>query len=275
MSSIYNLLSLLISILFFLIHHSLAIDDYFRECEPRVCGTNTITYPFYIRGEHKSFCGLRDFEVTCNSLNHTIINVSGDEYAILKILYQNQSMNVINNAFLNLSYNCDAPIHNFTLDDKRFEFSCNKSEIYMLHNCNMEARKSIRKYNEFSCVYGNKFKSELLIYAQQMNWRTFSGKCEKVVAVPYEGRAFDDIVDVLKSGFQLKWKAANCSECSNSGGRCGYRNETSSEMQCFCPRGVYARTCASETLNMFLLLSMSFFSHYHIVLVYMLPFLVL
>jgi hypothetical protein len=46
--------------------------------------------------------------------------------------------------------------------------------------------------------------------------------------------------EILKTGFLLTWSAPNCSNCENSGGRCGFDN---SEFVCFCLDGDHHKTC--------------------------------
>ncbi|XP_021749551.1 LEAF RUST 10 DISEASE-RESISTANCE LOCUS RECEPTOR-LIKE PROTEIN KINASE-like 1.2 isoform X2 [Chenopodium quinoa] len=247
MNLFYKLSSLFISILSFLMYRSLALDHYFKDCKPIVCGSITISYPFYILGLQKSYCGQQGFEVTCNSKSHLIINLSNDTYAIQEISYEYQSMNILNTAFIDASFNCTLGIHSFTLDENRFKFACIHSEVFLLQDCNNKVKSSIGEYKEESCISNNKSSGNLIgIYAQGRNLSQFAGKCKKVVSVPYEGRNLTDIDGAIRNGVQLKWNATSCVECAKSGGRCGYHYETSLQMQCFCPHGVYPHKCPKK-----------------------------
>ncbi|XP_021763265.1 LEAF RUST 10 DISEASE-RESISTANCE LOCUS RECEPTOR-LIKE PROTEIN KINASE-like 1.2 [Chenopodium quinoa] len=241
MNRFYKLSSLFISILSFLTYRSLALDHYYKDCTPRVCGSISISYPFYISGLQKPICGQQGFEVTCNSKTHLIINLSNDTYAIQGIFYEFQSMHILNTAFIDATFNCTLGLHSFTLDENRFKFACTHSEVFLLQDCNNKVKNSIGEYKEESCIFNNKSRGNLIgIYAQGRNLSQFAGKCKKVVSVPYEGKNVTDIDGALRMGVQLKWNATNCRECAKSGGRCGYHNETSLQMQCFCPYGVHS-----------------------------------
>lgn len=67
----------------------------------------------------------------------------------------------------------------------------------------------------------------------------------------YQGLDFTEINSMLRIGIEMNWIARNCRECADSGGRCGYNNESSSNMQCFCAHGPYPPTCPSESLLCF------------------------
>ncbi|XP_056696550.1 LEAF RUST 10 DISEASE-RESISTANCEUS RECEPTOR-LIKE PROTEIN KINASE-like 1.2 isoform X2 [Spinacia oleracea] len=250
MGLINKLINLSISISPFFILCSLALDQYFQDCEPRECGSNTITYPFYIPGLQKSFCGHWGFEVTCNSKNQTIINLSNNTYAVQEILYGFQSLHIVNTAFIDSSFNCAPDIHNFTLDKKMFQFSF-PGEAFLLQDCTEDFKKSLGQYKEASCVSGNKSVDLLAINAEHMNLSKFVGNCERFVSVPYdkERKNDTDIDGAIRKGFQLNWVVSNCSICAESGGRCGYHIETSSQMQCFCPHGAYPHTCPKKGLS--------------------------
>uniref|UniRef100_A0A803KUX3 non-specific serine/threonine protein kinase n=1 Tax=Chenopodium quinoa TaxID=63459 RepID=A0A803KUX3_CHEQI len=192
-------------------------------------------------GLQKPICGQQGFEVTCNSKTHLIINLSNDTYAIQGIFYEFQSMHILNTAFIDATFNCTLGLHSFTLDENRFKFACTHSEVFLLQDCNNKVKNSIGEYKEESCIFNNKSRGNLIgIYAQGRNLSQFAGKCKKVVSVPYEGKNVTDIDGALRMGVQLKWNATNCRECAKSGGRCGYHNETSLQMQCFCPYGVHS-----------------------------------
>ena len=128
---------------FFLPYISLALNP-FHACKPKKCGELSISYPFYIEDQQEPFCGYQGFQVTCNSKNETVINLSDDTYFVEDIFYGNQSVHIVNTAFLDDAFNCSPVIHNLTLEG-RFKFAFNHSEVIFLQNCTKDAEKSLAK----------------------------------------------------------------------------------------------------------------------------------
>ncbi|KAJ6718808.1 hypothetical protein OIU79_006634 [Salix purpurea] len=73
-----------------------------------------------------------------------------------------------------------------------------------------------------------------------------SEKCGAGVVAPvdvYRGENVS-IGKMLERGFVMDWVASNCSECEESGGRCGF-NITTYHFRCFCPDRPHGRLCKS------------------------------
>ena len=249
------------TLFFFLPYLSLALNP-FHACTPKKCGDLLISYPFYIEDQQEPFCGYQGFQVACNSENETIINLSDDTYVIKDIFYGNQSVHIVNTAFLDDAFNCSPVIHNLTLEG-RFEFAFNHSEVIFLQNCTNDVEKSLAQFIEFSCVVGEGRRQVLAAYKSDSSFRDLAGKCGRVILVPYEQQGGSDIEGVLRKGLLLQWIAANCSnDCLQSGGRCVY-NSTASQAQCFCLYGASDKCHTSESLSLLplsgLLISSSLF----------------
>ncbi|KAH0675019.1 hypothetical protein KY285_022820 [Solanum tuberosum] len=72
--------------------------------------------------------------------------------------------------------------------------------------------------------------------------------CEKHVMAPVEmlgdegsNRDVNYLV-LLRRGFRLKWTAANCSECAESRGHCGF-DVNNYQFKCFCTDRPHALSC--------------------------------
>ena len=152
-------------VLLFLPNVSPALDPLLQACEPKKSGGRIISYAFHIEGHQQSFCGYPGYQVTCGTNNYTIINHSNDTYAISEISYFNQTLVVINTIFLQTNFNCSPAFHNFTLDNLRFQFASNDSEVFFLQNCCTEAQRSLTQYTQFSCRPGDEHKQVLAAYA--------------------------------------------------------------------------------------------------------------
>uniref|UniRef100_A0A2N9ETB2 Protein kinase domain-containing protein n=1 Tax=Fagus sylvatica TaxID=28930 RepID=A0A2N9ETB2_FAGSY len=71
-----------------------------------------------------------------------------------------------------------------------------------------------------------------------------SKECRSEVMAPVEAyrNGSDGIIEVLRIGFLLKWKASNCNICEESGGWCGFDFSTYSP-RCFCPDRPHGLRC--------------------------------
>ncbi|CAA6665305.1 unnamed protein product [Spirodela intermedia] len=67
-------------------------------------------------------------------------------------------------------------------------------------------------YVPINCRNGSKGLS--FVGRDQVN----ASACKSVISFPI----YNDALDILKPGFLLRWRAVNCSECLESGGRCRY-----------------------------------------------------
>ncbi|KAJ8445310.1 hypothetical protein Cgig2_010668 [Carnegiea gigantea] len=219
-----------------ILHICSSSDPYFNTCFSAKCGDVKITYPFYTANQQKLHCGYPGFEVSCQNGSSPYLNISGSNYVIKKIWYENQTFEVVNSIFLpsaTQTPNCSGSIRNMTLDSSLFNFAASHNELILLVNC---PQNSSTKYKQYMVNCG--------ALAMEENDPEFEGlkhKCDRVVLVPYEGEK-ESFTEVLRRGVALRWVANNCSDCAHSGGQCGY-NQTSSAFQCYCSDGSYSHQC--------------------------------
>ncbi|XP_042020110.1 LEAF RUST 10 DISEASE-RESISTANCE LOCUS RECEPTOR-LIKE PROTEIN KINASE-like 1.2 isoform X2 [Salvia splendens] len=68
-------------------------------------------------------------------------------------------------------------------------------------------------------------------------------RCGRNTVAAVEGGG--EVVEVLRRGFVMKWRASECGACERSGGRCGF-NETTYLFRCFCPNRPRYWLCRSD-----------------------------
>ncbi|GAB4828867.1 hypothetical protein Ancab_018527 [Ancistrocladus abbreviatus] len=243
--SLVNIVGLLSLLIFFLLpHYSLSLakpDQYYEDCAPQMCGNVNVSYPFYIEGQQKEYCGFLGFQLHCQN-NTPLLNLSGNIYAIEHISYGSQSVQIINSAFLGSDFNCInvTSIHNFTLDGSQFNFP-DKSLLYLLSNCPGLKGNQI----PFPCR-GGKGNYTIVAAGHEGDLKDVGVKCETAITVPfdqsYAAAKPHDVIGLLKRGISVVWRADNCTRCTNSGGRCGY-NSYDSEFRCFCTDRPHTVAC--------------------------------
>ncbi|KAE8124900.1 hypothetical protein FH972_019743 [Carpinus fangiana] len=221
-----------------LANHALSVNQKFQDCAPHACGKGpNISYPFWIRNEQESICGYPSFDITCNEQN-PVLKISNDEYIIKDIFYSNHSLLVANAAAYRDA--CPTPLHNVSLDRTLFSLGMYLSNFFIVYNCT-----SLPQYPtyELDCASSDTLHSFAFSHEEAS-----SETCQSLVDVPVDMRfgvnstslSQMNYTEILKTGFLLDWTAPNCSNCEQSGGRCGFDN---SEFVCFCQDRAHHKTC--------------------------------
>ena len=239
-----------------------AVDPNFQTCGvPQNCGDGqNIKFPFYIQDKQKPLCGHPGFNLSCNKNGQPIINISRSNYIIQKLFYQNQTIRVSNPAFPYSNSNCIPLISNISLPNDRFELAPNQTNLFLFYNCNSSLHESLPSHFYSACDGKNESSSVLALSKNDRKQLSYVSKeCRSEVMAPVEAyrNGSDGIIEVLRIGFLLKWKASNCNICEESGGWCGFNYSTYSP-KCFCPDSPHALRC-NFTPGQFLSLEFSLF----------------
>ncbi|PON86967.1 Wall-associated receptor kinase, partial [Trema orientale] len=259
------LLSNLIPTLVFLYLNSVsdylvgAADPYFETCTvPRSCGNQTISFPFYIQGEQEPYCGYPGFNLSCDPNGRSILNLSGQNYVVRQIFYQNQSLLVSTAAFSDPrdERECVPPVRNFT-PSPDFELPANQASVVLLYNCRSSSLGAALSKYRIGCSAVNDSNSVLAFYENDRDGLANASRTcgtERVLAkaaVAAEEVGYRDgssvnggavMREVLRRGFMLNWIASDCSRCESTKGRCGF-NWDSHLFQCYCPDRPHAARC--------------------------------
>ncbi|KAL5227087.1 hypothetical protein ABZP36_015352, partial [Zizania latifolia] len=241
------------------------------------CGIVSISYPFYLSSETKdlngynnSYCGYPGMAIECDD-DKPMLQLDGHKYMVKNISYGNDSYGNVSLAdpvVLEDTSSCPKVDHNVTIllpswlyfpamsvDFLVFFLDCSFTppmeppDIYQYQlTCgSLGARLSFvlpkDKVPDYNRYYGN-----------------LSQVCSKIIEVPVlsytdnssEDSAWrsDEYGRVLRQGFQLAWnesrRLANCTQCEQSYGRCGY-NQEGEFIGCLCPDGrVHSRNCSDS-----------------------------
>ncbi|XP_058769034.1 LEAF RUST 10 DISEASE-RESISTANCE LOCUS RECEPTOR-LIKE PROTEIN KINASE-like 2.4 [Vicia villosa] len=225
-----------------------AVDPYFEACEPKTCGNQTISYPFYIKGTQQPFCGYPGFGLTCdNTIGLPILNLSNTFYTINQIFYQNHSLRVSNPMFsrtdtkkgcLSLS-----PTQNPSFPNNTFYLAHDQTEVRLFFGCDSWKLPRTLQRNKIGCSAGNKTSLVVALYGDDKNASFVSKNCrDEVVYTWVENGVKGSIQEALRNGFRLNWIANDCRECNSTGGRCGFDADAYS-FRCYCADRVHARKC--------------------------------
>ncbi|PQQ01020.1 LEAF RUST 10 DISEASE-RESISTANCE LOCUS RECEPTOR-LIKE PROTEIN KINASE-like 1.2 isoform X2 [Prunus yedoensis var. nudiflora] len=196
-------LCILILMFLLLTEASFALDFYYQHCSvPVSCGRLDISYPFYIQGKQESFCGYPGFQLSCHGDGedaYPLLQLSGNNYTIHNIDYQNKSL-LVSNSLLSgylSSTACNdniSSLHNLTFPNDQYKLASNQADFFLLYNCNSSVVESFPKY-KVGCFDQptNKTRSNTSVLALPRDEYPKFGtveadKCGGEVVVAYAGR---------------------------------------------------------------------------------------
>lgn len=215
----------------------------YEACLPANCGKGpNISFPFHVKGLQESYCGYPGLELSCSDEFPVLRLSEDDEYVVHDITYKNKSFRAFNAAVLRLNGgNCVPRLRNVTLVEVLQLRYVNETRLRLFYGCRNLSVDLSRLLRE-GC--GDRIKGSLALYDGDANVGSAMEKCEENVVVPVDGGSVGilDVDEVLRRGFVMKWRASDCGDCSESGGRCGF-NETSYHFLCFCPDRPHLRRC--------------------------------
>ncbi|XP_015967638.1 LEAF RUST 10 DISEASE-RESISTANCE LOCUS RECEPTOR-LIKE PROTEIN KINASE-like 1.2 isoform X1 [Arachis duranensis] len=219
----------------------------FTACEPVNCGHGPdISYPFYITGKQKPFCGYPGFDLTCGKNGFPILDLINTQHIIQQIFYNNNSLRVSNPVFSTPNTSqCILPTKNLTVGKYRFSIAPNQRNLFVFYGCNLTLLPEEMKEHKIGCsVHSNL--SVVALYAEDVtNVRVAEENCRGGwVNATVEDEKRGNVREALEEGFVMSWNASNCSTCLNSGGRCGFDTRPAIyAFRCFCRDGVHVAQC--------------------------------
>ncbi|WOK93014.1 hypothetical protein Cni_G01706 [Canna indica] len=219
----------------------------FDDCAPRRCGNLQIEYPFWISGQHPPFCGFSLFNIDCSSKDSEtqipLVTIHGFQLVMKDIFYNNQSVRLTPSKF-DKGDPCELPSTNTTTDVFPFSHSFSNKQIFFLHNCSRDQPL----YRNTSCIVNDR----PVYFGGEYNGPgqlslSGDGTCALVV-FPVTGYTKVSInanyTALLMAGMVYNWTAPDCTDCKNSGGRCGY-NDSTLKFMCICRDQIHLQKCDS------------------------------
>ncbi|MED6201124.1 hypothetical protein PIB30_091827 [Stylosanthes scabra] len=129
-------------------------------------------------------------------------------------------------------------MRNNTGHSKRFSLAANQKQVLLFYGCENMQDQSI------GCSAENTTRSVVAIYGDDVeNLKLARKNCNvTTVSVTMVEDEKGGIEEGLRRGFLMNWTAKNCSECSMSGGRCGFDEEEYAFI-CYCPDRIDLESC--------------------------------
>lgn len=228
-------------------YESFCKDPQFEKCKDRVCGNQTIRFPFYTDVNFR-YCGYPGFGLTCLNNDVLLLNISQGLYRITEIFYTNNSFHVSNILSSRSGFCSLDKIQNLSLpSDGRFQLNTT-ANFNLLSNCTPQSAQIFSRYR-VGCDQGKNDADWVLAIKTQDPYFNYATKaCKTLVVAPIRDYIQDDpdYLKLIRNGFDLKWVATDCSECEASGGYCGYQGESVNKFKCFCDDRPHSRSCKSK-----------------------------
>ncbi|RWV97143.1 hypothetical protein GW17_00040087 [Ensete ventricosum] len=211
------------------------------ECEPRSCGNGVnVSYPFWLRGQQPSYCGFPPFMIICGNGSYSpVLEILGHKFYALNIFYGNQSVLLTAVEFFDDS--CPLPYENFGFNSSIYPFSISSlnRNIYFLLNCPNE----LWGYESIACARNLAYFGGEYNMSTRLDLASLGCVLDIVPVVEYFKASNGHVAALLRRGWLLDWASPDCTECTASGGRCGF-NDTMGRFMCICPDGVPSSSCS-------------------------------
>ncbi|XP_073315370.1 LEAF RUST 10 DISEASE-RESISTANCEUS RECEPTOR-LIKE PROTEIN KINASE-like 2.5 [Primulina huaijiensis] len=180
-----------------------------QPCTPRSCGNGpNISFPFYIPALQASKCGLPGFELNCTDLGFPNLQLPDNHrYVIQDISYADKILRVYDAALLTFDPNttCLPEITNTSLPTSRFSFF-NASNLHLFPLCRRNASTGLWMYRVVCAAQDDDQIWNLAIDDSVGPWYVTRAiqSCETHIVAPVDF-GVDNVYQVLRRGFQLKW----------------------------------------------------------------------
>ncbi|KAK4490558.1 hypothetical protein RD792_001240 [Penstemon davidsonii] len=230
--------------------------------QPFHCGNlRDISYPFWGGNNRPVSCGYPGFDIDCEG-ETPILNISSVLYRVLEINNSTQTLRIARQDLWN-NY-CPTFLYNTTLNYTLFDFSSNSNDqnITLFYGCSISQPQPIpiQSPYQLSCDVNQTTISGFYLTGDVSDPGIGIG-CRSRISVPVNEFAERDLSNVataslivlqsaFRSGFWIDWAAnnSNCENCVESGGVCGYNQDTAS-FACYCADGSREFTCSNNTQN--------------------------
>lgn len=238
-------------------------DEKYTNCkQPFQCGDFTANFPFWGEKSRPSYCGHPNFELKCANNDIPTIQISKQNYKVLKINQENPFLDIVPMYILdeicpNNSSNNNNNNNNFL---PFFEFTSATTDLTLFSDCTILNSLMSGSYHKFNCFsLPNHDPHEFYVFQPISNANI--GVCKDNVQVPVQiptdvneflkDLSDKEVDDVLKNGFQVRWIINDtwCGKCRDSGGECGYNSNDFSLPVCYCSDRPHETNCPSPNSN--------------------------
>lgn len=203
-------------------------------CKPDSCDIvlgPQVRFPFRLKNRQPARCGYPGFDLYCNSLNQTILELpESGEFVVDHIDYTAQAL------FINDPDSClPGRILNFTLSGSPFRGTYTRNYTFL--NCSSDYMDyTSTRYMPLFCLSGRNY-TVLAMSSHSSAAQVPPSTCRRIasVLVPLQwtlSQFYWSSMD-LREDLELVWSDPECSSCENNGGFCGYKGNSGPEIGCF------------------------------------------
>uniref|UniRef100_A0A0E0JMP3 Wall-associated receptor kinase galacturonan-binding domain-containing protein n=1 Tax=Oryza punctata TaxID=4537 RepID=A0A0E0JMP3_ORYPU len=265
-------------LLFVAASHGDASDDAYDTSmclqETTTCGDVSIRYPFYfsdktrdINGSSNSYCGYPGLAIDCDDGKPTLQLNGTEKYKVNYINYGSiTNVSLLDQEVVDGSSGCPRVDHNVTFAQGSWLFFPGMSVDYLVFflGCSITNLFLPRENTgPIPCSFVGLTGDSYVLPKDQVppgNWSHFCDKTFEVPVLKYQpmdpkGDAWrkGGYGQVLRQGFPLSlndsMKPANCTQCEQSKGRCGF-SQAGEFIGCMCPNGrVRSLRCSPSDLT--------------------------
>ncbi|WOK92459.1 LEAF RUST 10 DISEASE-RESISTANCE LOCUS RECEPTOR-LIKE PROTEIN KINASE-like [Canna indica] len=252
--------SILLLITLSLLMPSSSSEIYYRytSCAPYVyiCGTAklNINYPFRVDGR-PDYCGHPGYYIACSKDNASMtISINNKGYQVKAVDYLNHLITVVDQRFV--AQPCPRPYENTSIDYSLYTCSDRDRNATLYIDCRALPASLLAGVYEISCAFNGTTRRRWYYQLSQGIHSNLMGRCNSTVMVPMHQTTANDLAnkklnfgEAVKEGFSVSWTAGNgwCSDCTNSGGRCGYDSLSPTSHACHCQNGAAITKCYKGT----------------------------
>ncbi|PIN16511.1 Serine/threonine protein kinase [Handroanthus impetiginosus] len=242
------------------------INQWHQTCGQTLlrCGSmREIGYPFW-GGDRPAFCGYPGFKLDCQNYQVFRINISSMVYRVLDINNTTQTLRVARDDLWNNV--CPTVFTNTTLNFTIFDYSstANDENITLHYGCSFNQMVPAVSPYYFNCSANGPNNWNFFLTresSQEISWFGNGTTCDTVISVPVNLMAaralatptmtsMNLLQESLNKGFSIQWFAINdnCNPCVQSGGVCGY-NQESGSFSCYCRDQTHDLTCDENRIG--------------------------
>ncbi|KAJ6833751.1 LEAF RUST 10 DISEASE-RESISTANCE LOCUS RECEPTOR-LIKE PROTEIN KINASE-like 1.2 isoform X2 [Iris pallida] len=222
----------------------------FLDCSTTTyqCGGHSceVSFPFRTPGM-PDYCGHPELELACINESVLAINITGKEYQVNGIYYEQHLIDV---ASLDLSnQSCPRKFADTRLDLSLLDYTDHDRYVTVYVDCSNITNQPSPNLVSIDCLKNNSTGERQSYYSLSSKDGTPTAemlKCRSTAVIPLFADVFDyvetgamDFVHAVGRGFELIWIVGKlwCDGCNRTGGVCGFNRSLPDEPLCFCADG--------------------------------------
>ncbi|KAJ4705848.1 putative Ring finger protein [Melia azedarach] len=197
-------------------------------CRTAVCRRNEplIRFPFRIPTRQQKSCGFPGFDLSCDvGSNQTILQLPSGKFSLQGVNYVTQEI------WINDKGNC-LPELILSLNLSGSPFRAVYNQQFTFFNCSFDYLQY--RLNPIACLSGENY-TVFATSSSRVASSLSASSCKLVatVDVPVEWPFYEQIMSSdLSDNLRLTWSEPNCRKCERSGGRCGFKDNSTLEIGC-------------------------------------------